>query len=310
MYDQHSIHNLNSSTAPQGYHVEDNQFYANQQRMLSEYGLHERGVDSQMLALNRRNFQQQRANLPPSRVRGSTRSYSRYDSYRDEYSEDDDFIDNRELDELTDPGYACLYIWLFVFLRFFFYLFLSVLSFVLIFREDDTLSDDADSIRDTRKRKRVLDFGERERDEPVEIIEGLGTPDVFVCCVICLFVFVLFVVFVCFDAHALDGGHVTRSRASAVGTVRKSYSRGDLQDSDEDSDDDDVGTHDTHEEDDTSGHDEDHMLGDDTTGGGDRDKEGKRVSKLEQLMAVCEKKVEKLTEILAANGLEYEVRVC
>lgn len=108
-------------------------------------------------------------------------------------------------------------------------------------------------------------------------------------------------------AHSVDGGHVTRSRASTGVTIRKSYSRENLQDSDET--DDDVDTHDTQEEDDLS---EDM---DDSTGGGLSDKAArgqsdgkKRVSKLEQLMALCEEKVEKLTGILATNGLEYEVR--
>lgn len=104
MYDQMPsqsmpIHPM--STSPQsvtGYPVDPNQFYQ-QQMMLSHY-------DRQMVLKNSRPYQPQRANMLPSRVRGSTRSYSRsYDSYRDEISEDDDFIDNRELDEITDSGY-------------------------------------------------------------------------------------------------------------------------------------------------------------------------------------------------------------
>jgi hypothetical protein len=113
----HSMNTLNTTMNPAHSHVgmyqgattnsAQWQYHLQEQQLMEQLGLRGQGVDRHLLNQNRRNFQEQRRHLPPSRSRASGgRSYSRYDSYHEEFSEDDDFIDNRELHELTDSGYA------------------------------------------------------------------------------------------------------------------------------------------------------------------------------------------------------------
>jgi len=188
---------------------------------------------------------------------------NRYVSRREDTfdSEDDEFIDNRNVNEMSEHS-----------------------------RSDDTFSEDGEvreSSITTRKRRRDNNlelFNEDNSDSSIHIIES--------------------------DFGDEKLRPVTRSRVGSSDRKQKRHHMlYDANDSEEE------------EEDDESVQDTDDNAGslsdDDESGeGGENNKNHnnendtvspkKKISQLQKLISVCETKVDKLTEILAQNGLEYE----